>query len=510
MRIINFFKKLKKEALDFLNRNKILLFLFFIATIVLFYQHNKNISWDFSAYVLNAKYLFYNGTYFETLRPPLAPLILSLFLIFNILGEYLYIFFVSILFLYANVSLSDSCFSEWIKNDKIKFKKETIRLIFYFFSLGIFTLQYSISSGTELLGLAFFELFLAAILNKQISGYYLGFAFLSRYSFLMFIPLMFLNDKVKKIFLNFLTFSLVVLPWLIFNYIKFGNPLVSIIDAYVNNILFRGYLYQKFNFIQLFSVASWFLPFILSGFIIAAFSISIKRENWFKENKSIFLFLSLIILIILDYRNIPLKEIRYLFNLTLPFAFFSTFGVLFVLSNSKTFVKKENLLKIIVGILFLLNCFIIFIAINSSGNYSTQFYSAASKIKELGIGNCEVLSPHWVLITYLTENVYPLGRNNISVSLNQNKIVLIFKKEITRDDLFTIEELKDYRKLYENEDYFLLIGEEFTIENCAKKYTYDSPYIQNHCEIIQQTFKGSNLGIFLKNVCNLFEKDKIN
>ncbi len=497
----NFFKELKTKILNFLKENKLLCFIFGITTLLFFYQHLKNISWDFSAYVLNAKYLFFNGTYYETLRPPLAPVILGLFLIFGAIGEYFYIFLVSLLFLYANVSLADCCFDKFVKKDKIE--KKWIRLLFYFFSLGAFTLQYSISSGTELLGLALLELFITSIIKGKVSGYYLGLAFLSRYSVLIFLPLMILNKNIKKIILNFLTFFGTIFPWLLFNYIHWGNPFTSIIDSYVNNILFRQYLYQSFNPLQILTISNLFLPFILIGLIIGLFSILIKRQNWFEENKIIFLFLFLTSLILYDYKNIPLKQIRYLFNLTLPFAFFSTYGVLFLTKINKL---PKKIIKISLIILFIVNYFSILSVVNLTKGYSSQFYSASSKVKELNIENCEILSPHWVLVSYFTENVYPLGRNEISSSLSKNKIILIFKKETTIDDLFNKGELIKNRVLYENEDYSFLIGQNFSIENCSKKYIYDSPYISNHCGIISERFNYTKVSLFLERGCNIFQR----
>ena len=98
---------------EFIEKNKFSVFLFVISSFLFLYQH-LNLGWDFKAYVLNAKYLFYNGAYFETVRPPLVSLLMGFFLLFKGLSEYLYLFFVSFLFFFSTIKLSDIVFEKWV------------------------------------------------------------------------------------------------------------------------------------------------------------------------------------------------------------------------------------------------------------------------------------------------------------------------------------------------------------------------------------------------------------
>lgn len=151
---------------EFIKENKIIFLIYFISTLYLVYQHHAALLWDFSAYVLNAKYLFYGGTYFEVYRAPLAPILIGISLILSKFGEYLFIIFVSSLFLYANVKLS-SFFFKSFPQDKRKF----YQLVFYFFSLAPFVIIYATLEGTEMLGLAIFEIFILLITNVSISSF---------------------------------------------------------------------------------------------------------------------------------------------------------------------------------------------------------------------------------------------------------------------------------------------------------------------------------------------------
>lgn len=469
-------QKLNINIKLFISKNKILFNIFIITTLFFIFQHAIILSWDFCAYVLNAKYLFYNGNYFESLRPPLAPLILAPFILFGKIGEYLYIIVVSSLFLYSSIKLSDTVFVKYKKD------KKYIRLIFYLLLLTPYALTYGVKEGTEILSLSLFEIFLAYLLKGKTSGHYLALAFLSRYSFLFFSPLMLLNKNYKKIIKNFLLFFVIISPWLIFNFFKYGNWLASIVDSYANNIFFRDYLYQPLNYLDILKTINWLIPLFVFGLILSIISI-INWKKSKKENLIHLFFIILILLIIYDYNNIPLKQIRYLFNLILPVAYFSTLGLYYIIKK----VKKIKLFLYILVIFFFIQGLILCLNIYYNENQKI-YYGVADDINKLEINSCEILSPHWVYMNYLSSNVYPLGNKNISKSINAGKIILIFKNKSTIDDSYTEEELKINPILYENEDYIFLGYK----KNCSKKYIKDSPYVSDHCYIISQKLNFTN------------------
>ncbi len=492
------------RKLECIKKNKEICILFVLSTFLFLYQHFKILSWDFSAYVLNAKYLFYNGAYFETLRAPMAPLLLGIFLIFGSFGEYLYIIFVASLFFYSCIRFSDIIFEKWFVYKNIS--RWFIRFVFYFFSLGSFTLIYGIGAGTELLALSFFILFSVHLLNGKVSGHYLALAFLTRYSFLLFFPLLFFNKSLKKIGKNIGLFFIIIFPWFLFNYLKFGNWFTSFVDSYANNILFRDYLFQAFNFKDILAVVNWFLPFFALGFLYSVYHIYKTRKNWFINNRAYLFFILVFFLIIYDYSNIPLKQVRYLFNLIFPVAFFCVLSILVPLARS---VRKEKIEKIIAAIFLLFFVFTFFSLIGAykviSGE-SNKFIMAADSMRELRIENCEILTPNWVLVSYFTENAYPLGLNKIPDVLAENKIVLIFNNTHTIDDRFTEEELRNYSTLYSTYHYTFYVDDKFKIENCSEKYVFDEPYVNNHCEIIAERFEKLKLNRAVLNICEAVNK----
>jgi len=488
-----------KYFFNFIKQNKILFSFFLLGTFIFLYQH-INVSWDFRAYILNARYLFYDGFYFETLRPPLVPLLLGFFMLFGKLAEFLYIIFVTCLFFYSSIKLSDIIFYNWIKKG---FSKKSIRAVFYFFNLSSFVLVFGIQMGSELLSLAFFELFLYLLLSKKLSGHFLALAFLTRYSFFSFLPLLFFYKNFKKVIKNILLFLLIIFPWLLFNYLKFGNWFTSIVDAYANNVLFREHLFISINFLEIFSIISWFLPVFIMGVIYTLFSLFKSKKRWFHSNRFYLLFLYLFFIIVLNYINIPLKQIRYLFSLSLPIAYFSSMGYLFFVFKFK---KIKKYMLNIIFILFIITSFFTYLHISDDSYNYNQFNRAAEDIDNLGIDECLILSPNWVMVDYYTDNIYALGRNKISDSLNRGEIVLIFYSESTIDDKFNKKELDKYSKLFETNEYVFLVDEEFDTDLCAKKYVYDSPYVYNHCEVISDRFKKIKMEEFILNICKFINK----
>ena len=480
-----------------IKENLILLVLFLLSTIFFLYQHNAVLAWDFSAYILNAKYLFYEGTYFEVYRAPMTSILLGFFLIFDSLAEYLFIILVATLFLWGNIKLGDAIHEKFSESYNIK--KEIFLLVFYIFSLSPFVLKYATSVGTELLGLAFFELFLASFIKNKTSGHFLALAFLTRYNFLLFAPLLLINKNYKQIIKNLIAFVILICPWLFFNFIKYGNWFTSIIDSYALNVANRTYTIQPFEINSIFIVAGILIPFLIIG------TFSEVQRMLMKKNKSLnrysLLFLIIFLLIIYDFYNTPFKITRYLFNLSLPIAFISAIGF------SKIYVQSEKIKKpllLIVILIFSLSLLTLSVTTNQIKIHDDKFYDAAQDIAKLKINNCEILSPHWVPVTYYTENVYPLGETMVDGSINQDKIILLFKNEESVDFQKEYTNFEGYYHFYETEEYLFLSKENVTRENCSKKYVYDKPYTTNHCLILSDT--STTLKSFILKICTLINK----
>jgi hypothetical protein len=243
------------------------------------------------------------------------------------------------------------------------------------------------------------------------------------------------------------------------------------------------------------------MPFLIIGILFSIYITIKSGKKWFEYSKLSILFAIMSIIILLDYIKIPLKDIRYLFNLSLPIAFFSSLSLL-PLFKSKI---NQNLFKrIIISIfiiLFVFSFFFIYDSIKKSRENDNKFFNAAKDIKELGIDECEILSPEWIPLDYFSENVYPLGRNPVNESLQKGKIILIFKGDESIDDIFNKNDLEASFKLKETDEYTFYIKNGFSIKNCAKKYVFDSPYVENHCIIISKKIKPVYFQNLIYSIC---------
>ncbi len=483
-----------KEILKKIKENPYLLGLFFISTAFLLYQHNVQIKWDFSAYILNAKYLFYNGNYFEVYRAPMTSIFLGIFLIFGkFIAGYILIIFTSTLFFIGNIHLS--------KYISEKFNHENFRLfqfLFYFFSLSIFVLKYATQGGSEMLGLAFFQIFILFLLKGRLSGHILALAFLTRYNFLLFFPLLLINRSIKKIIKNVSLFCIVIFPWFLYNYLKFGNYFASFIDSYAFNVLNRQSVSQPFQIIVVLKMINWFLPIFLIGLIYTFYLIKKSDYKWNEKSKIIILFLIIFIGTIFDFYSTPFKIERYLYNLSLPLAFFSTLGSIVILKYLK--IKDKHIIIICIILMLIFSGFLAYKEYESK-EYFTKFHNAVSEIERLNLQECKIFSPHWMLINLYTENTYPL-KEPIKNHYDRGEIVLLFQNEMTIDDGYSLFELELYNKISQTKDFILIAKHDTNSTSCIKKSIYDQTYSKFHCDIISNRFKRIHLDKISLKICN--------
>jgi len=490
-------KRKLRELVKFTRENKFSSILFILATLFFIYQHYTYLSWDFSAYTLNAKYLFSNGTYFETQRPPLASFIMGIFIFLGKFTEYLFIIIVSFLFFYSSIKSADIL----LKNKKKDEDKEFTRFIFYFFSLSIFILLLGLKEGTELLTLALLELFIINFVKGKIFGFYLGLAVLARYQMIIFVPLLILNKDYRKIIKNIAAFIVIIFPWFLWNFITYGNWFSSFIDGYAQNVILRENRFMPFAISDVIKAGGIYLITSLFGIGISIMNMTKKSVNWWGENKINVLILLVSAIIIYSYYIISFKFARYLFNLALPIAFFSSFFIITLLNKAENLTHHKKKFYIILFFIALITIASATSITYLERNAMDKFYNAAQDIKKLNIENCEILSPHWVPVTYFTENVYPPKENNINDVINNKKIILLFSEK-TIDDAFTEEDLKKLKDLYKTEDYTFYAPSNLT-KDCSQKKTFALPFVSNHCQFMSQKFTKLKLKDLTQKVCEI-------
>jgi len=477
-------KSLISKTKTFFLENPLVTTLFILSTAFFLVQHYFDFGWDFAAYIINSKYLFYGGNYYEVYRAPLISIIMGPLLLLGKASQYLYVFLISSLFLFSTKKLSDALYENYFK--KFNITKQTTLFLFYFFSLNFFVLIFAFMAGTELLALAFFQLFIAFFILNKNSGHWLALAFLSRYNFFVFVPFLFFNRSIKKILKNLGLFFLVTFPWLLFNKIRWGNFFTSIADAFYLNVFSRLDRVQAFDFQSLLPITNWLLPFLIVGLLVPIILLIRSRDWKISSYKYEILFATIFLFFFYDIYTIPFKIIRYMFNMSLPIAFFSTLGAVFIIKNlPRKFLKKSFIILLMIG--FLISLIIIGQQSFKIDDADVMYSEAAEGIGTWGLSGCQVLSPHWVPVNYYAGNVRFLPYN-IWEGLEQKEILLIFYNHPTMDDQFNLSEIDDYPQLIKTDKYVILANKNTTSENCIKTQGYSTPMISESCEMLSKKF----------------------
>lgn len=320
--LINNFKKLDFEYCFLL----FFLFVFFIMKLNVFIFSNNKFWWDEVVYISLAKFLYSFGNvgFFDGVRPVFFSLFLG---IFWFLGLDIVIFskIIVILFSIGNLYLVYKIAEDVYEGSGFLSVLVLVSTqMFLFVSNLIVSEQFSLFF--VLLGFYF-------VLKKKpfLAGFVLGIAFLSRFFNGIYLPILFFyfifNNytkggvlfSLKGIFVKFVKyifgFMILVLPYLIMNYIYFGDTLHTIKRASLV-VLDSAFLYDYgmfFYFIVLLK-QNVIIVFVALFFIVYNFN----KEFWSSKKINFLLFTFLIPIFYLSL-ILTHKEPRYVFSV-IPFA----------------------------------------------------------------------------------------------------------------------------------------------------------------------------------------------
>jgi hypothetical protein len=289
---------------------KIIIVLAFLASTGFFlWQHTTGVGWDFAAYSLNARYWFHGGPYFQLVRPPLPAVIIGLFsLISGAWAEFLFIAAAGLLFAYSSVRLARAL--------------GVPPALFYVASLTPFVLMEGLKNGTELLCLALLELAIAS-LGSAAAPVFLGLAVLTRYPAAGFVVLLLFTKDARKIIRDLLIAAAVAAPWLLYNQLAFGHWAASLMDSYAMNMKFRSYMAGPFKLSDVGAVGTYLLPLFALGFVLAWR----RSGRWTAPERPFWIMAAFLTMALLSYARVQQKQTRYLFDLTLPLAYFAAAGL---------------------------------------------------------------------------------------------------------------------------------------------------------------------------------------
>jgi len=425
-------------------------------------------SWDFISYVLNAKYWFSNGVYFEIFRPPLASVIIGLFafIVGYPTAEIIFIIFTSLLFCVASVLLAK----------ELRFNK----VIFYLLFFTYFALFYGLINGTELLSVAFLMFGIYYILkNNWVSGLFIGLSALTRYTGIVFGILLLFHKGIKNKIKAIILFCLIFIPWFIYNFIEFGNFFQSIADQYFQNVVNRIGMEQVPQLNHFISIQSIFFIFTFIGlFYVIYFLIKNWKSNSnFKKINLIMLFI--LIYVIYSYFSIPFKHTRYLFTIMLPIGYFTYIGInqIYLYFNSWWGVKKSNLSNSklmfwIIFIIVIITCVLVLSKVyKDNDTLKLKLQTGINVIYANKFDSCLMYSNNWIFYPYIDSNIVLLPIEIYSNRLEEytNKVLFLEKSSITNEQFI---ELSKISPMIYQDSLFVVFG---SLDNCLDKKNY---YVQ--------------------------------
>ncbi len=420
-------------------QNKLLVFLFIFSTAFFLYQHSTGLSWDFSAYSLNARYMLGEGFYFEWYRAPLVPFLIAGFSPFGVLiAEYIFIVFVSSLFFYSCIRLSKTL--------------EIDPRLFYALLLNPFLLINGLSVGTELLSISMLQLLIYYVLTKRGFGAGIGAGLqsLARYTNLIYLPLVLFTKNIRKILLALLAVALLFTPWLLYNMLATGSPLTSIANSYALNVLYRGYMVMPFNILDILVATNYLFPLFIAGLWLRRRRFELK--DW--------IMLSIFILALVSYSTVPVKEPRYAFSMILPCAYFAVFALKTVWSKH---ISTINLSAVLILVLVSLSFSIPIATLQDRSRY------------EIEPDDCMLASNAWVFLNYMGYPSEPAPRQWEVEEKIEEGYRLIFYKDISEPDYVQNTTFIHRFPVIEENNEYILLGDK---EKCMPRHIVNRTYIQ--------------------------------
>ncbi len=294
------------EAKKIIKNNWIFVVVFAFLSRIFLIDRVKIIMWDAAVYLMNSKWFVGEQVFWEVLRAPLLPFLISPLTMLNA-PEVAYIIFsvlVSILSIIVTYFVAKEFFGE--KAGILSALILAVVPLHIFWSPQIYT---EILGSIFVLGCVYF-LWKYDKSNKDIflylCGLMAGFAFLSRYPLGLILPAIFifllLRKKLtlKNILIVSVLFGLVALPWFAYNYSIFGDPIHSIREGV--RWKGQGVMPYAYYLIELPAAMSF-------AFLIVAFGFFYSLKHLKKPKMQLLL---ITILIFFTFLTIDKhKEIRY-------------------------------------------------------------------------------------------------------------------------------------------------------------------------------------------------------
>jgi 4-amino-4-deoxy-L-arabinose transferase-like glycosyltransferase len=389
-------------------RLKIFHVVIFFGILFLFLNfYNESLLWDEVVFLSNAKAMIGESNYIENFRPPLLPLLIGSAWKFtgkNIFVAKLIAITFSVLSIYV-----------FYKVCRLYFKKPLYPTIIFAFSSLMIYWSFRIYTDIPSMFFVLLSFYFFKKKNYLLSGVAAGLGFLARFTAFIFGFSVFLYLLIERRFnelRKYLIGLLILIPWLIYNLITYGNPIYDFyMDYKLSSIWTQPYTQPlTTHFINLIEIFNFLLPFLLIGCI-----------KFFKEEKEhLILFYVIFSLIFLFATNLKLS--RY-FIMILPFLY------IFVYKGIQLF-KYKKIALFLITLSIVMPLIIIANIIERERICWPATKEAVDYISKFAGKNETVISNFWPYFGFFTNSTVYSNYADINFLIEQHKPkFLVFREE---------------------------------------------------------------------------------
>ncbi len=394
-----------------------------------FYSHLDvfNIKMPLNVTVLGKNYIINvqpsvavsNGIYFDDVWDPLPSVLIGIFIIFaNGMALQAYLVFLLLLLFFA-------CYIAAKKLDMNPLLLLSLVVAPYVIN---FTILYN---GGEILALSFAMITMGFVVKKDYkAGIFMGLTCLAKYGSLILFPILLLLGDRKTIFKAILLDILITAPWLLFNFLIYGNPLQS----YLIQIAEIQPQNSGGSFFSMLSSIIWYplIVFAVSALLLLYLKRSLPKtskklieatKNLFKNqrNRIVFSFLVLAFIGFWFVYNNAQGAIR------LGYLVYGSMSILAAVAlNAKEIKKvKINIIKkryaldqilpyVVFAVTLILLCMLYlnwtqihFNVLRVLGFKNQEFTLAVSALQAHNLSGCRIVSNAWPYMNFYNVTTYP-------------------------------------------------------------------------------------------------------
>ncbi|MGC8730105.1 MAG: hypothetical protein ACP5RP_01870 [Candidatus Micrarchaeia archaeon] len=420
--------------------------------------------------VYNGTQTFYYSSYFEPERAPMSSL--AIIPLYIILGK-------NCLLAYELIVLAAYLSSIYYLAKSFK-----VRQVFAYISLATPYFAFFLSfNGAELLSLVFISFGLSLLYKRSTySGIFFGLAFVSKYTTIIFAPMLLLLMKPRKILASSGLAFIPSLAWILFQALFMHSPLASYSLSFIlakYNSSFLGLNLASLAIVAaypllLISLALAFNMEAIKG-LIAQLCSGFKKNLWLilrlakarvETTSSIYLLLiicAFLILAIADYLFLSNTEALVQARLGYTLSFALGLVALFLLSLEEA-QKTCLLIKFSsISFLFLLMLYGVYFATSSSHDLSYSVKNPAvvqakSELYSLGYENCRIISNNWVYLLYVGVDAFPQYYPN---STNLLYPIVVFYNSSALTSPASIVNLSSSNPIFKSRNFSILLPENY-------------------------------------------------